>query len=101
MLTSDAVISKLKSDKQILKSLHLSGIGLFGSTARGDNTEKSDLDFLVDYEEGFKSWTNFNKTCDYIERYFGNNYDIVTKEGISERMFNNISKDIIYVRLND
>jgi len=101
MLTSDAVISKLKSDKQILKSLHLSGIGLFGSTARGDNTEKSDLDFLVDYEDGFKDFRNLMKVADYLEENFGENIDIVTKESLSPYIYSCIIKDIKYVQVID
>src|SRR3954469_6009310 len=100
MFTAESVISKLKADKQILKDLHLSGIGLFGSAARGDNSDKSDLDFLVDYVTGFKNLKNLMKVVDYLEENFGSNIDVVTKESLTPYFYSCIIKDIKYVRID-
>ncbi|MCB8964813.1 MAG: nucleotidyltransferase family protein [Bacteroidales bacterium] len=34
------------------KEYHLKRIGIFGSFARGEQTEKSDIDILVEFEDG-------------------------------------------------
>lgn len=38
--------------KRFQKEYHLKRIGIFGSFARGEQTEKSDIDILVEFEEG-------------------------------------------------
>lgn len=101
MLTADKIIKTLNSDKLILKNLHLVRIGLFGSVAKGTQTEKSDLDFLIEFEEGYKNFKNFNRICDYLEKNFGEKYDIVTKESVTEYIYNCIVKDIKYVQVID
>ncbi|RPH33242.1 MAG: hypothetical protein EHM93_05865 [Bacteroidales bacterium] len=34
------------------RKYHLKRIGVFGSFARGEQTEKSDIDILIEFEEG-------------------------------------------------
>ena len=101
MLTAESIINTLNTDKQILKNLHLARIGLFGSVARGTQNENSDLDFLIEYEEGFRTFKTFNKIIDYLEEKFGENFDVVTKESVTPFIYNAILKDIKYVQVID
>lgn len=101
MITADAIINTLNTDKQILKNLHLARIGLFGSVARGTQNEGSDLDFLIEFEEGYKNFKNFMKIATYLENNFGENFDMVTKESITPFFYNRIIKDIKYVQIID
>ena len=51
MLTSTEIIKFLKKNKPYLrKHFHCSEIGLFGSFARNEQTEQSDIDILVVFE---------------------------------------------------
>ena len=101
MYSAENILNTLQSDKQILKDLHLARIGLFGSVARGTQNENSDLDFLIEFEDGFKNFRNFNRICDYLEVKFGENFDIVTKESLTVFIYNRILKDIKYVQVID
>ena len=47
----DNVLGRLRSILPELKNVHgIRSLGVFGSYARGDHTEQSDLDILVDFE---------------------------------------------------
>ena len=101
MLTSDAVINTLNRDKAVLKNFHLSRIGLFGSVARGTQNDNSDLDFLIEFEEGYKNFKNFMKIATYLENQFGEDFDMVTKESLTPFVYDRILKDMKYVRVID
>ena len=51
----DAAIAKLKAHEAELKRLGVTSLYLFGSTARGDARDDSDVDLFFDYEKG-KFW---------------------------------------------
>lgn len=57
-------------------------IRLFGSAASGDDTAKSDLDFLVRMEEG-RSLFDFIGLWQDLEELLGCKIDLVSEEGIS------------------
>jgi len=101
MLTADTVINTLTTDKELLKKFHLSRIGLFGSVARGTQNGNSDLDFLIEFEEGYKNFKNFMKIATYLEDHFGENFDMVTKESLTPFLYSSILKDIKYVQVID
>jgi predicted nucleotidyltransferase len=101
MVTADTIINTLNTDKQVLKNFHLARIGLFGSVARGTQNENSDLDFLIEFEEGYKNFKNFMKIAIYLEEHFGENFDMVTKESLTPFIYSSILKDIKYVQVID
>ena len=101
MHSAENILNTLQSDKQILKDLHLARIGLFGSVARGTQNENSDLDFLIEFENGFKNFKNFMKIATYLENQFGENFDMVTKESLTPFVYNRALKDIKYVQIID
>ena len=52
MIDSRQVLVYLASNKdRFKKDYHLIRIGVFGSVARGDQHEKSDIDLLVEFED--------------------------------------------------
>ena len=48
----DEAISRLKDHEAELKRLGVERLYLFGSTARGEATESSDVDLFFDYQKG-------------------------------------------------
>jgi uncharacterized protein len=49
MITIDTLKSKKNKIKQILQQYHAENIRVFGSVARGESGESSDIDFLVNF----------------------------------------------------
>jgi len=58
-------------------------IRIFGSVARGEETEKSDIDFLVDYDlKQISPWFPGGLLMD-LQDLLGCKVDIVTEKGLS------------------
>ena len=78
------------------KKFNVKKIGLFGSYVRDEQTEKSDLDMLVDFEKplGFFKLINLE---DYISKKLGTKVEVVTPGALKERIKPYIMRDIIYV----
>ena len=49
--TREAVLQQLEDNRDKIRSLGVKRLGLFGSVARSEATEGSDLDFLVELEK--------------------------------------------------
>lgn len=60
-------------------------VKLFGSTARGDEVESSDLDFVVELEPG-RSLLDLGGLQTDLERLLGCPVDVVTVRGLRERI---------------
>ena len=71
-------------------------IGIFGSYARGDTTETSDVDILVEFRKpvGLLKIMNLQN---YLSDILGIKVDIVVKESIREELKDNILKEAIYL----
>ena len=50
----DTVMAKLRQQRQELRGMGVVSIAVFGSRARGDNRQDSDLDLLIDYDRSRK-----------------------------------------------
>ncbi|HEX3006051.1 MAG TPA: nucleotidyltransferase family protein [Bacteroidales bacterium] len=71
-------------------------IGIFGSFARGEERESSDLDVLVVFEEGQKTFDNYMDLKFYLEDLFGREVDLVTEKALKPQLKDIIMKDIMY-----
>lgn len=82
--------------KPILKSkFHVSSIGIFGSVARGDDNDKSDIDLIVDFN--YPIGVEFIGLADYLEDSLHAKVDLVSKKGVKSGYFEIIKDEIIYV----
>lgn len=91
--------SEIRKHKTDLQRIGISRIGIFGSCARGDCTDNSDLDVIVEFRSGKKSFTSYMMVCDIIERCTGRRVDIVTTESISPYLLPYIQDEAIYEEL--
>jgi len=71
-------------------------IGLFGSYAKGEQKEKSDLDILVDFYESI-SLFRFIELEDFLSQQLGVKVDLVMKDALKSRIKDCILKEAIYV----
>ncbi len=75
-------ISKLKELKPALRErFKVSKIGIFGSFARNEQREGSDLDILVIFEESLG--LKFFELVYFLEKELGRKVDVVTPDAIS------------------
>jgi len=93
------ISSAIKSRRSELKNLGVSRIGLFGSYARGEETENSDIDLIVQFEAFKKNFHNYMEACNILESIFEHKVDIVTPESLSKYLRADIEKEAVYEEL--
>ena len=96
MQTSE-YLNKLRQFKQQYSSEYgIERIGIFGSTARGEQTEKSDIDIYYEGKSlGLKSLVDLPMQ---LEEYLGMPVDVVRKhDNLHPAFVKRIMHDIIYV----
>jgi len=72
-------------------------LGVFGSASRGQETPASDVDILVGFEEGKKTFDNFMDLKFYLEDLFGREVDLITFESIHPLMKDRIIQEAVYI----
>lgn len=91
-----------ESDKQkIIEACHKNDISfcaLFGSFARGEATEKSDIDLLVRFSRPI-GWA-FYGIAEELEKVLGKKVDLATENMINKRIRESVMRDlqVIYER---
>ena len=98
MITKEYILSTIKAHKNEIKFFGVQNVGLFGSYVRNEQTEKSDIDLLIDFAPEYENFDNFMAICDYFEKLFKNQkVEIVTKNGLSPYIGPAILKEVLYV----
>lgn len=86
---------KLKKLKPILeKNYKVKTIGLFGSFAKNEANEDSDVDILVQFSEDI-GW-EFVDLKKFLEENLGREVDLVTVEALKPELKEEILRDVIY-----
>lgn len=92
----DAISTLKEHEKFIRQRFGVKRIGIFGSFARGEEREDSDLDVLVVFEDGQKTFDNYMDLKFYLEDLFGREVDLVTEKALKPQLKDIIMKDIVY-----
>jgi predicted nucleotidyltransferase len=74
------IIGRLEAE---IRSLGVSRLALFGSVARGENRPDSDVDILVQFSPGSKTFDRFLALSDLLETNLGRRIELVTTESLS------------------
>lgn len=77
------IFSALLRNQVQLTKYGVKRCGVFGSFARGKQTDQSDVDILVEFEPGKKSFDNFMNLAFLLEEAFGRKVELVTPESLS------------------
>jgi uncharacterized protein len=100
MLTKQDIFKTIQDNKEKIKSFGVTEIGLFGSYARNEQTENSDIDFLVDYDLDKISFIKYYSACEFLENlFYHKKIDIVSKNGLSKYLGPHILKEVKYVKI--
>lgn len=82
-ITRVEVLSFLASAKTEILGLGVRRLALFGSVQRDAARIDSDVDLLVEFEPGQKSYDRFIALADLLERGLKRPVELVTKESLS------------------
>lgn len=89
------VIDILKShEREIKKRFGVKRIGLFGSFARGEQKDTSDVDILVEFEE--PTFDNFMNLAFFLEDLFSRRVELVTPDSLSPYIAPYVKKEVVW-----
>jgi len=97
--TKHDVLSLLFQNRVRIRALGVKRLGLFGSFARGGQAIQSDVDLLVEFEEGRKSFDNFMHLSFLLEEVLQRPVDLVTLEALSPYIGPYILREVEYAPL--
>jgi uncharacterized protein len=90
-------IELLRNHETAIKTkFHVSRIGIFGSFARGEAKESSDVDVLVEFEKGYKTFDNFMELKFHLDDLFARKIDLVTVEALRPQLKEDILREVSY-----
>ncbi len=95
MTLLEEIFQKISENQDEIKSYGVKKLGIFGSVVRGDATEDSDLDFLVQLEN--ETFDAYMGLIIYFEDLFKRKIDLVIQHTIKERLKDRILQEVIYV----
>lgn len=97
-MDAEKISKKIEINKPyLMKVYHIKEIGVFGSFIRGEQTEKSDVDLLVEFEKGHSDLFNYMRLKEYLEGLLGRIVDLVMKKAVKPRLRERIFGEVKYV----
>ncbi len=81
---------------EIERRFHVKQLSLFGSAARDEMTDKSDIDVLVEFD-GPATFDGYMGLKGYMEELFSKKVDLITASGLKPRARPHVEKDLIHV----
>jgi len=98
MTTKEYILSTIRTHKPEFSKYGVQNIGLFGSYIRGEQSNKSDIDILIDFEPDKENFDNYMAVYDLFEKLFKNEkVEIITKNGLSPYIGPKILNEVMYV----
>jgi uncharacterized protein len=96
MLCNEA-ITKLREHEAELRQLGIQHLYLFGSTARGEAGEDSDVDLFFDYEKGKLGLFELMDVKEQTSRILGRKADIMTRDSLHKVLRKRIEASALQV----
>lgn len=97
MKTLEELRQILSPQKKILcDTYQISDLRIFGSYAKGEQTESSDVDFLVDYETA-PTLINLVELREHLSKLLELKVDVVTKNALKPHIREQILEESTYI----
>src|SRR5215831_1404405 len=82
-LTREQATAILASSEREIRALGVARLALFGSVLHGDARPDSDVDLLVQFSPGAKTFERFLALSELLEDRLGRRVELVTPESLS------------------
>jgi hypothetical protein len=93
-MTCGDILKKLEANRETIRGFGVRRLGVFGSYARGEQREASDMDFLVEFEDA--TLQNYLDLKDFLEQLFGCSVDLVFSDTVKPRLKPIIFNEVVY-----
>jgi predicted nucleotidyltransferase len=95
--TRQDIFSSLKKLKgEVIREYSVKTIGVFGSVARNEGTEQSDLDLLVEFSKPV-GFVTFMRLENFLSERLGERVDLVTSDSLKPVIRQDVLAEVIYV----
>ena len=95
--TKEHVMTIFRTHHAQIKALGVKRLGLFGSFLYGQPTRDSDVDVLVEFMPGCKTFDNFIQLAFLLEALFDRRVELVTPESLSPFLGPQVLSEVEYV----
>jgi predicted nucleotidyltransferase len=82
-LTRSQAFDRIKSCEAQIRALDVARLALFGSVVRDEARPDSDVDILVQFSAGAKTFDKFLALSELLEACLGHRVELVTTEALS------------------
>jgi len=89
----------MQAHQSQIRAFGVRRLGLFGSFARGQQNESSDIDLLVEFDPRQKTFDAFMNLCFFLEDLLQRRVELVTPESLSPYIGPHILREVEYVPL--
>ncbi len=96
MLTSEKILELIHEHQSEIKKYGVKKIGLFGSYLRNKQKKDSDIDILIEFKKGKKTFDNYMDLKFFLEELFHRDVDLVIKEALRVELKPNILRAVRY-----
>ncbi len=96
MRRDEALRLLIEARPEMVERFGVKRLRLFGSTARDEAREDSDVDVLVEFERP-ATFDGYFGLMHFLEDRLGVSVDLVTEKGLKERVRPHVEKDAIHV----
>lgn len=95
-MTRDEILRLLGEHRPDLDRLGVKSLALFGSAARNEGGQASDVDLLVEFE-GPETFDQYMALKFFLEDLLGCPVDLGSREALKPRLRPYVERDLIYV----
>jgi predicted nucleotidyltransferase len=97
MTSREFILNAIRSHKPELAKFGIHTIGLFGSYVRGEASEDSDIDILIEFSPENESFDNLMAAYDFFEELFKDEkVELVTKKSLSPYIGPAVLNEVVY-----
>jgi predicted nucleotidyltransferase len=97
--TKEKTLALIEEHQDRIKALGVKKLGLFGSFVREEQGVESDIDLLVEFEQGKKTFDNFMQLSFFLEDLLKRRVELITPESLSPYIGPHIVNEVEYVIL--
>jgi len=90
------ILQIIQENKEEMKRFGAKRIGLFGSFAKSTHNKKSDIDILVEFSRGKKTFDNYMDLKFFLQKLLGRKVDLVIKGTLKPQIKPRIIKEVKY-----
>ncbi len=95
--TKQEIVTLIQEHQRSITNLGVEKLGLFGSFVREEQTDDSDVDVLVKFKPGQKTFDSFMRLAFLLEELLGRDVELVTPESLSPYIGPHILNEVEYV----